>query len=178
MTVILSLDLSGQTGWAMWREGLPAPLYGVAKLPKGSPGQTYVAFRDWLTGKVVGDAVEHLVVESTFIGEKTMSAAPRLYALRGIAQEIAYRKGLSINADVTVDQWRKHFVGQAKAPRTLIDKAKRRAWLKQQARDACERRGWPVRNDDEADALGLLVYERARLIPSYGCEGDLFGACA
>lgn len=169
---ILALDAAGQTGWAVWSPSMEAPRWGVAKLPKGSPGQTFAAFRDWLIGVIVSEGVEHIAIESVFVGKQSISAAPKLYGLIGVAQEVAYRRGISV-AMVMVGDWRKHFIGQRNAEKGLA-KDKRRAWLKAEARKECEKRGWFVRNDDEADALGILVYERARLFPAFGCEGDLF----
>jgi Holliday junction resolvasome RuvABC endonuclease subunit len=170
---ILALDLSGQTGWALWSPGFEAPLFGVAKLPKGSPGATFFAFRNWLVGKIVGDQVDHLVIESIFVGQGMVSALPRLYGLMGVAQEVAHGRGVSTNV-VTVMEWRGAFIGTTKAPKGL-EKDKRRLWLKNQTREECANRGWPTKTDDEADALGLLVYERARLFPKYGQDGPLFG---
>lgn len=170
---ILALDLAGQTGWARWRPGMDAPSYGIARLPKGSPGQTFAAFRDFLTGKIVGENIEHIVIESIYVAEGMVTALPRLYGLLGVAQEVAYRRGLSVNT-VLVGEWRNHFIRQRTAPKTVAPK-NRRDWLKNQTKLECERRGWTVRTTDEADALGLIAYERARLFPAFGCEGELFG---
>lgn len=167
---ILALDLAGRTGWALWSPGMEAPRWGVAKLRQNSHGQTFADFRDWLTGVVVGEAIEHLAVENVFMSPDSPVAAKKLYGLVAIAEEVAHRRGLSVHL-VLVGDWRAQFIGSRNAPRTL-PKAQRRAWLKAQARKECARRGWEVQYDDESDALGLLVFERARLFPAFG--GDRF----
>jgi hypothetical protein len=170
---ILALDLSGRTGWATWAPDFECPQYGCAKLPKGSLGHTLFEFRTWLVGRIVGDAVEHLVVESIFSAPGMESALPRLYGLQGVTAEVAHARGISLNT-VTVGEWRAHFIGTRTAPKALT-KEKRRAWLKNQVREECAKRGWPTKNDDESDAIGLLIFERARLFPKYATDGELFG---
>jgi hypothetical protein len=170
---ILSLDLAGQVGWARWREGMENPVYGVVKLPKHSLGQTVASFGDWLNAKIISERIEHIGVETIFVGKDAISAVERLYALWGRTHEVAYRRGVPI-AGVMVGEWRQRFIGARRAPAGLT-KPQRRMWLKKQAREECAARGWPVTSDDEADALGILVYERSRLMPTWGAEGELFG---
>ena len=167
---ILALDLAGKTGWARWHPSMSAPAFGVMKLPqKGA----FSSFRDFLITTVVNDGIEHIAVESVFIAQGMESAAPRLYGLMAHAEEIAFRRGIGLHK-VMVSDWRQHFLGQRNAPKT-IKKEHRREWLKKQAVDECRSRGWNVHCNDEADALGLLNYERARLLPEWGAEGELFG---
>jgi len=52
---------------------------------------------------------------------------------------------------INLSSWRKHFVGSM--PRGT----KRKEW-KDYAIERCQQYGWRPRNDDEADALGLLDY--------------------
>ncbi len=173
MTHILSLDVAGKTGWSRWRPGMDDPVYGTVDLPKHSLGQTVAAFGDWLNAKIVADRIEHIGIETIFVGKDAISAVERLYGLWGRAHEVAYRRGVPI-AGVMVGEWRKRFLGSRTAPKGLT-KPQRRLWLKKQAREECAARGWPVKTDDEADSLGILVYERSRLLPDWGAEGALFG---
>lgn len=171
MIHLLCLDVAGSTGWARWREGAADPVWGVAKIAKGAPGQDYARFHDWLNAEVVLQEVTHIAIEAVYVDEKTVTAAKRLLAMFGIAEMIAYRRGVSIQPVMSMD-WRKHFLGQRVAPKSVPAK-KRREWWKKQAVDECRRRGWNVKVDDEADALGLMTYMRAKLLPAYGLEGDL-----
>lgn len=171
---ILALDLAGRLGWARWKPGMTDPAYGTARLPVKSRGQTFAAFRDWLTDKCLADRIEHIALEAVFVAPGRESALERLYGLKGIAEEVAFRRNIEV---VTVNQgeWRKRFMGVVKAPASIREKADRREWLKQKAKDQCTARGWSVTTSDEADALGILVFERSRLFPEWGAEGTLFG---
>lgn len=171
MITLLCLDVAGSTGWARWKEGAANPVWGVAKIAKGSRGQDYARFHDWLNAEVVLHEVTHIVIEAVYVDEKTVTAAKRLLAMFGIAEMIAYRRGVAIEPVMSMD-WRQHFLGQRSAPKTVPAK-KRREWWKKQAVDEARRRGWNVKVDDEAEALGLLTYMRAKLLPAYGLEGDL-----
>ena|GEM_PF-2636862 len=173
MTKILCLDLAGQTGFAIWSPAMDQPLYGAVRLPKASLGQTFASFRDFLSGKIVGERIEHVAIESPYIDKVSLNAVEKLYGLKAHAEEICYRRGVPCRP-VSSAEWRKHFIGQPRAPQTLA-KAQRRKWLKDQVRLECQRRGWAVTSDDEADALGVLVYERARILPRWGCDTELFG---
>ncbi len=173
---ILALDLAGRAGWARWHKDMTDPVWGVAKLPTASAGQTYAALRDFLLDKIIAEGVTHLAIEAPFVSPDTISSVERIYGLQGVAREIAYRRSCTVNA-IPVGTWRKNFLGSAAAPKTVLKK-NRSAWLKQAAVSECARRGWAVKTHDEADALGILVFERARLLPMWAMEGDLFGVGA
>lgn len=93
--------------------------------------------------------------------------------MQGIAREVAHRRNISIDG-LAIGTWRKNFLGNASAPKS-VPKNKRTDWLKEECIKECARRGWVVKYHDEADALGILVYERARLVPEWQGEGGLFG---
>jgi hypothetical protein len=168
---LLALDLAGKTGWARWREGMEAPRSGMVGLARATPGQTFASFRDWLLAELIGHEVTHLAIEAAFISEANPTAAARLYGLAAICDEISYRRRIHISR-VTTFAWRKFFIGVPKAPATVSAKH-RRAWLKEHTVAECVKRGMAVASDDEADAIGVLFFERARLFPRYGVEGDL-----
>ena len=172
MTTILALDLSKNVGWARWREGADRIASGSVSVGRESAGQTMACFRDFLMDQVIGNSVTHLVIESAFVSEKNASSAARLFGLAAFADEVAYRRGIGPVERVTAFAWRKHFIGQATAPKTLAAKH-RRSWLKNEAVARCRNLGIDVKSDDEADAIGVLFYERARLFPAYGVEGEL-----
>lgn len=180
MIVLLALDMAGLTGWARWREGQEmAPFSGAARIAdkrRGTLGSEMAAFRDWLSIEILQHGVTHVCAESVYVNEKSASAADRLFGLHGVAQELCHRKGVIWSTAMSGD-WRHHFLGQRTAPKTIPAK-KRRDWWKRQAVLECEKRGWKVSNADQAEALGILVYERARLLPTWGCEGDLFSVAA
>lgn len=146
------------------------PTSGTVKLPTGTLGQTIAHFRDWLNAKVVSEGITHIAVESIFL--KHPSAAPRLYGLNGIVHETVYRRGMTVH-EIVQSEWRGRFLGKVSPPKGMAP-ADRRKWWKQKAKDACAERGWDVATDDEADACGVLVFERARLLPEFSADDGLF----
>lgn len=157
----LALDLSKTSaGWAQWLPGWDKPIYGSFRL--GSEyttiGGTCAALHRELT------AIHRLTpVEWGFI-EKPLTAAQlhgntnadALFILAGIAahaHSFAYAKGWSGQRviEVNIATWRRHFIGPMK--RGTKSKA-----LKDYTGQRCRQLGWSPRNDDEADALGILDY--------------------
>jgi hypothetical protein len=148
------------------------PASGVVSVGRESPGQTFAGFRDWLNDQLIANGVNHLVIESAFVSVKTASSAHRLFGLAAICDELAYRRRIGPPVRVAPTAWRRFFIGQATAPKTLAAKH-RRSWLKNEAVARCRNLGIDVKSDDEADAIGVLYFERARLFPAYGVEGEL-----
>lgn len=172
MTTILALDLSGRTGFARWREGSDHIASGAVGIGRESAGQTFATFRDWLNDQLIGNGVDRLVIEAAFVSIKTVSSAPRLYGLAAICDELAYRRRIRPPERVAPAAWRRFFLGCAMAPKTVAAKH-RRAWLKAESMAKCRSLGMEPKTDDESDAIGVLFYERARLFPAYGVQGDL-----
>jgi len=171
VTHLLSLDLAKNVGWARWRPGMELPSSGSVRIGREDPGECFAAMRDWLFDTITANQIEHMVLESAFISMKTASSAPRLYGLAGIAREVAYRRRVRVT-DASPNEWRRFFLGQAMAPKSVAAKH-RRAWLKNETVTRCRNLGIDVKSDDEADAIGVLFFERARLFPQYGVEGEL-----
>jgi Holliday junction resolvasome RuvABC endonuclease subunit len=147
------------------------PSSGSVRIGREDPGECFAAMRDWLFDTITANQIEHMVLESAFISMKTASSAPRLYGLAGIAREVAYRRRVRVT-DASPNEWRRFFLGQAMAPKSVAAKH-RRAWLKNETVTRCRNLGIDVKSDDEADAIGVLFFERARLFPQYGVEGEL-----
>jgi len=169
---ILSLDLSGSVGFARWKPGMALPASGSVSVGRDCAGMCFATFRDWLSDNLMGNQIDHLVIEAAFISEKTASSAPRLFGLAAVCDELAYRRGIRPPQRVAPTAWRRFFIGQAMAPKSVAQKH-RRAWLKNECVSRCRNLGIDVKSDDEADAVGVLFFERARLLPQYGVEGDL-----
>lgn len=80
--------------------------------------------------------------------------------------------------EVPADEWRKAFIGRARAPK--LDNGGRpikdgRKWLKNQVVEQCRLEGINVPNDDAGDAVGVTFWLRARLSPiGRARAGDLF----
>lgn len=71
-----------------------------------------------------------------------------LLGLANMTEWWCYKVGVPCR-QAEMRDWRKHFLGTSTGGRDALKKA---------ARDACALRGWPVDNDDEADAAGVLDY--------------------
>jgi Holliday junction resolvasome RuvABC endonuclease subunit len=149
------------------------PTWGTIKVGRETFGQTGANLRDWLVTKIVGDGVTEIVVEDPFVSATMINNVARLYGLRGIVEEVAWRRNISVQG-VAVASWRKAVLGVVRAPKTVPAKA-RGAWIKDRAMQEMARRGWPCRYHDEADALGVLVWYRAQKFPEWAACGSLFG---
>lgn len=160
---LLALDLATATGWGFYRPGLDAPLSGVWNL-SGKNGQRFAQLRDRV-GERIEMGVDRIVCEAPFIQKGHENILELLYGLRAQVVELAYRKRVDF-VSVPPMQWRPSFIGCTQAPK-YVPKPQKRAWLKNRAIEECEKRGWPVRDDNAAEALGILDYERCRIFPDY-----------
>jgi hypothetical protein len=169
---ILAIDGASVTGWARWHPEMAKPVSGAHKLASSSTGALLASYRDFLVGKLL-EGVTHIAYERPYVNPKAAPVnAEILYGLFAMAQEAAYRRKLGLNL-VTSFAWRFHFIGVKQAPKA-IKPNKRRDWLKDRATDVCREKGWAFASADEAEALGILDYERSRLLPVYGATGPLF----
>ncbi|MEN6302290.1 MAG: hypothetical protein ABFD96_06155, partial [Armatimonadia bacterium] len=85
--------------------------------------------------------------------------------MHGIVLELAHARGIRAGA-VSIQSWRSHFLGTAKAPAGLA-KAKRTDALKDMATRRAAERGWLTQYHDEAEALGIMDFALACLDPDY-----------
>lgn len=169
---ILALDLATRFGWSCGSLE-PNPIaHGVIALPKTGEdiGRFLAAFRDWL-----GHAIEELgpteiVFESPILPAATSLAATRkLYSLAGVTEMVALDYGIPIR-EANLTDIRKHFIGTARAPKTITTPELRRRWLKDQTVEQCRRRGFRVADDNDADSLALLAYALHLKQPGYRLE--------
>jgi len=61
-------------------------------------------------------------------------------------------------AVVGVGTWRSFFIGHARAPKSIPKPNDRRKWLKAKVMIECFNRGLEPKDDNAADALGLMFY--------------------
>lgn len=59
---------------------------------------------------------------------------------------------------VTTDSWRKAFTGFSRAPKEIKGTNERRDWIKAKVLEKCASRGLNPRDDNEADALGIMYW--------------------
>lgn len=173
---ILAIDPSSTPGWARRAPGMHEPVWGRHRCEGRTMGLRFQSFHNWLLLKVKALEVDLIAYEQAFWSPKkvTTEAAERwrLWA-EGCIHEVGAETTVEVLA-VPTAAWRKHLIGVSFAPRGL-GKADRRKWLKQMVIGACAARGWRVRSDDEADALGVLDCVWCDKNPRYGAtSGPLF----
>ena len=147
----VGLDLATSSGVAVWYKGTATPTFTTLRLPgdPGEVGRPCEVLRAHLADIHTLEPIEHLFFEAGILPGKTnIQTIYKLCALAGMAEWFAHRIGAKCR-QVDQQSWRKHFMGRGTG---------RSDELKRMAMDACRQRGWVVRTDHEADALGTLDY--------------------
>jgi hypothetical protein len=156
----LSLDLSKKrTGWAFWAPGQSRPVFGSFGLGDeySPPGKVFAKLHGELsdlhraTGFV---AVRYeQPADPQHFARTTAFEVP--FLLIGLAAHVnSFCAALGIRrCDWTpAATWRRHFIGPMKRGTKRMD-------LKDFVMQRCRDLGMAPRNDDEADAIGLLDYD-------------------
>lgn len=171
---ILALDLSVKsTGWALYSAGDGNPTSGIWNLADSIDhvdrafvrlsknimdlhkvvGFTHIAFEEPLPPGILQGG--HTSVETIEAQVGLASQVMRFGAARGVNWSKA-----------SPDRWRKHFIGQIRAPKKLKDERGRtikQPTLKDICMARCKDLGWTPQKHDAADALGLLDYTLWRI---------------
>jgi hypothetical protein len=173
MRRILALDLARTTGYAYWQPSSAKPIWGEKKF--SSDLQDSLFELDQFVGSFIYKfKIDTIALEEPFVG-KYLNNIDRLYTMRGIIlKEIAKHNICRI--DATPSEWRCHFLNFTNAPRDVHGNEDRRAWLKNRAKEKCLERGWKVKTDNEAEALGLLCFARSKIDPDYAIGLTPLGA--
>ena len=154
---ILAFDLATNTGVAFGgTSGVPIAMTYVL----GDAGAKHGArFTELLivTRKLIKQFEPDVIVIEEAIAGGAVGDKNRVrlaMGLRAIVLSAAFVANITTH-ELPVSTIRKHFIGQGNLPG---EKAK------QATVSRCERLGWPVRNDNEADALAAWDYARCRLV--------------
>jgi crossover junction endodeoxyribonuclease RuvC len=141
---IIALDLATATGWAV---GMPEaePRFGTFTLPSTGDdiGRFLVKFEDWLNDMITVEGPGLVVFEAPILrrGGGNPVVARKLMGLANCVETICYRRDVRCR-QAHLATVKKSFAGSGRAEKSdMIAMARR--W------------GWAVRNDNEADALGL-----------------------
>lgn len=134
-------------------------------------------FFETLGQMVVDLKVNTLVMEDTFVPGDYPSSLSQQIARFGmimigdmVAHVCTTKRDQPVEFSVVSPaQWRKAWLGSARAPKGLV-KEQSRKWLKQKSVEAAVARGWLVDNDNLADALGILAYACAAIDPGYAAK--------
>lgn len=163
MLSILALDLSSNVGWAARRSDgtVVSGSFAVGKTGK-DVGVFLKNFRTWLYATIDETDAEIVLFEQPVLPRGTsMATLRKLYSLAGLT-ELVCRDHQIACKEVPVQTWRKAIVGMARAPKDVPAK-ERRKFIKKKTVARLADMGFPARNDDEADALGILMYGIASL---------------
>jgi hypothetical protein len=170
MTKIVALDLSSRTGWARCSTDPAGGIveHGVAEFPPGKLGTRYREARQWLIRLLNEFAPDIVVKEARFLpmGPSSVQSDEFLSYLHGCVAEVTSTLNIPRLVDFSVSEWRNLALGTAKAPKH-IPSTQRRKWWKAQAIERCAELGWPVRSDDEAEALLILHAYRIKTDRTY-----------
>lgn len=143
------------------------PTWGVFTPSKKHPE---CSIRDWLQSMITLLPIRKVIHEAPFIGPR--SSPQNVIAMCGLPAIIRL---VCDDCDVPceeapIDTWRKHFIGFTRAPKGMRGNNRRRQHLKDAAMRACVERDWFVKQDDEADALGILDWALCRDFPQHGSD--------
>lgn len=162
--VYLTLDLATKTGFAHWEPG-SKPILGTYTMPSvnGQIGRSLSKFAGWLTNFLQIAEVTDVQYEKPYLkpsGHKRTAsgnfklvngtspdAAKVLYTLGSRTEEICYDLGIRCY-EAEVADWRRHLIGN-NPKRDIAHK---------QTKEELLARGISFKGQDQADAMGQLIY--------------------
>lgn len=162
--LILALDVATTCGWARGEVG-SIPDSGSVRFGgnQDSGDKIFRAGLDWIEGMLTSLEVPDLLIVEAMLppdamkGQTTRWVRDRLAGLHGIMRGVASKRGVGEIAQASVGAVRHHFIGHPQLPR---QQAKRETMAQ------CKRLGWPVEDDNAADACALFSYACAIINPA------------
>jgi hypothetical protein len=158
--MVLALDLSTHTGWALGRD-FEKPRHGVWELGRMSNlGRCFSCLAAQLEGIISLERPDKLIFEAPLPQQKrdTQQLARLLIGLAAVTEMIAYEQGIQPTEQFP-NEVRKAVFGTAAVDKTYIVN-----W--------CRGQGWQPVDDNDADALVLLRYQhtldRSRVMAGAG----------
>lgn len=152
--VLLTLDLATKTGFALWQPG-SAPRLGTYTIPifGGDNGRSFKKFADWLVPFMKTAGVTVVMYEAAYVkyagkdqfNRTSKEAAAMLFGLNGLVEYLCCDNGIRY-FQCEVSQWRSHFLGMNP------NRGDAHQWTKEE----CLAKGITFRNQDEADAFGMM----------------------
>jgi crossover junction endodeoxyribonuclease RuvC len=154
---LLALDLATRTGWALQEAGRLESGVATFDVKRGeSPGMRYVRFRRWLED--VGTRVELVVYEQTIITGPGSMAREIATGFATRVQEYCAARAIE-HAAVWAGTLKKWTTGRGNAKKPDMLEAVAGRWRR-------------VDDDNEADAIALLHYALAEIVPAgHNAEG-------
>ncbi len=191
---ILTLDQSTRTGWALGSDEkdadgkAPKFLFGSFRMPKrDDPGERLVIFRDGLVELIdkyqptiaayetpffpVGNVPEKDKQDGKGRAAFNVNTIKFLHNLEGVLIETTARYGIPTES-VTSSSWRVTALGMGRLPQGSQQDFK--TLMKKRARML----GYDVADDNEADAIGILLHELYGPPAAKRAQGDLLSMVA
>jgi hypothetical protein len=133
------------------------PDHGAEKFV-GPLGARAYSFEHWLQDNLHAFPIQSIAIEAPVPvrGKTSLDTLAWLLGAHVIVRKLAHDYDLDL-AIIGVGTWRSFFIGHANAPR-IIPQKERRKWLKSNVIAECQNRGIEPKDDNAADALGLLFY--------------------
>lgn len=159
MSTILALDMSKRsTGYATFEIGSDVAFHGTWELgSEFTPdGGTYCKLHQSMSdlnllGKIEYVYFEDPLAATALHGHTNINSLRVLTGLAAHAESWGEAMGCRVVQRVNMTTWRKSFLGTVK-------RGTKRMTLKELSIERCHQLGFNPRNDDEADALGILDY--------------------
>lgn len=176
-----AFDLSkSSTGWAVWERGWEKPRYGSVQLGSEytSRGQVFIKLHTVMMDLhttltpfeflFMEAPINHMMVNK---GGRSTTTADNVRLALGLAahcESFGHAVGSRRIIEYTPDSWRPDYIGRiessaakaeaSRAKRAGDSKASARGTLKALTIARCRQLGLNPKNDDEADACGILTY--------------------
>lgn len=171
-TVILALDLASVTGWATGPPG-GKPSHGSIRFAaKGASHEAvFAGALKWMSETVTAHAPTMIVWEAPMPtsfnrGRSNINTTTLLYGLPAVIGAVSFLRGIYDIRKAETRDVRNHFIGSNP----------RRAEAKGLVMRQCRAMGWPVADDNEADALATWHYMCALIEPKLAVRPlPLFG---
>jgi len=164
-SLVLALDVATVTGWARGRVG-DMPVSGSIRF--GSPGASenavFAHALTWISTVLEPQPrldllmIEGLLPPDAMKGSTTRQVRDRLAGLHGVVRAVAFLRGVYEIAQVSVGDVRMHFLG---------DRKLKSAAAKQETIRRCKALGWPVTDDNQADALAVWSFACGLIDPAH-----------
>jgi hypothetical protein len=162
---ILALDVATTTGYAVGPiDQVPAAGSISFGAPNASENAIFGNALRWISTTLEPRPrpdvviIEAMLPPGAKVGNTTRQTRDRLAGLHGIVRAVAHLRGIAQINQATVGDVRMHFIGT----RTMKSRA-----AKVEVVSRCTQLGWPVSDDNSADALALWSYARSLIDPKY-----------
>lgn len=154
--------------------------HGTWRFNQKRHGEAYTMFAQYLRRVLSNLPDPQVGIELTTIVDHGQPGKPSIDAQQVIfsagwpviAQTVCFSMDLREPEMMAISTWRSKTHGKLRVPDTL-KKAKQTVkskWLKQQAKDYCDKNGWSYNSEDEAEALCMLDALRIIYEPDYAFD--------